>query len=325
METSIENKKGRLILMYQLLYTNSDENHTLSTNEIIDYFAEQGMGVTRKTVKDDVQILQDAGYDIVTIRKSQNEFYMASREFDLTELEILIDAISAAEFVSKKKTDIIIRKLMARSSRYQSSGLYRNVYHPQKKKQNNDSLARKISTINGAINERKVIRFRYLDNIIKDEPVYPKRNAVITCSPYALVWKSRHCYVVARPEQSDLITNYRVEQMADLEVLPVDAELPPVDFHIANYIDRDFDLNKRDSEVVVELLVDNELLHKVVDRFGEDIETRTYSDTQFTVRVTVFPDEDFFSWVFRYNGSVTILSPFVVKTKYRKMLENALK
>ena len=55
------NKKGRLIRLWQLLYCKTDENHTIGTKQIIKYFAAMGMSVNRKTVKDDVDTLMDAG------------------------------------------------------------------------------------------------------------------------------------------------------------------------------------------------------------------------------------------------------------------------
>jgi biotin operon repressor len=69
------NKKGRLLYMLKLLYENTDDQHPMSTNEIIDWFSKRGIPVHRKTVKDDIDTLVNAGYDIETLHTNHSSFY----------------------------------------------------------------------------------------------------------------------------------------------------------------------------------------------------------------------------------------------------------
>ena len=91
------NKKGRLLYTLKLLYENTDEQHVMSTNEIIDWFTKRGLPVHRKTVKDDIDTLVQAGYDIEIVHTNHSAFYFGDREFELPELKLLIDAVMPSQ------------------------------------------------------------------------------------------------------------------------------------------------------------------------------------------------------------------------------------
>lgn len=48
--------KERLIELLKLLYAKTDENHLLSTAQIVSYFNEQGVRTDRETVKADIDV-----------------------------------------------------------------------------------------------------------------------------------------------------------------------------------------------------------------------------------------------------------------------------
>ena len=53
--------KERLIELLKLLYTKTDEDHPLSTAQIVAYFVEQDVPTDRETVRDDVEVLNSCG------------------------------------------------------------------------------------------------------------------------------------------------------------------------------------------------------------------------------------------------------------------------
>ncbi|NCD04066.1 MAG: hypothetical protein EOM00_13960 [Clostridia bacterium] len=105
------NKKGRLIYLLKYLYENTDEQNPVSTNELIAYFADRDISVNRKTIKDDIDVLSDAGFDIVTIKSSFNSFFWGERQFQIPELKLLIDAVSSSKFITRDKSEELIKKL----------------------------------------------------------------------------------------------------------------------------------------------------------------------------------------------------------------------
>ena len=74
----------------------------------------------------------------------------------------------------------------------------------------------------------------------------------------------------------------------------------------------------------VELRCENELMNAVVDRFGEDVQTRKADCAHFIAVVEVSVSPTFFAWVFTYGDQIEILSPQEVRQEYRNRLEAVL-
>lgn len=103
--------KTRLFLFLKLLYEQTDEEHPISTAEAVEYFRQQGIVTERRTVKADAELLQQIGYDIVATKGTQTKYFMASRTFELPELRLLMDAVSASRFITPAKSETLIKKL----------------------------------------------------------------------------------------------------------------------------------------------------------------------------------------------------------------------
>ena len=73
-EKTIRNKQ-RLIRLFKYLYRETDEDHPVTTNELVEIFTEANANAARKTVKDDIDVLVEEGYDIVTIKSYYNAFF----------------------------------------------------------------------------------------------------------------------------------------------------------------------------------------------------------------------------------------------------------
>lgn len=122
------NKKGRVLYLLEFLYKETDENNSVSTKEIIDYLGKRGISVNRKTLKDDISILVEAGYDIVTIKSSHNSFFFRNRKFKMLELKLLMDAVSSSQFIAHGKSEELIEKLRFLASTKQSEQLVRHLF-----------------------------------------------------------------------------------------------------------------------------------------------------------------------------------------------------
>ena len=71
----------------------TDEEHPMSVKELISYLNSLGISAERKTVYDDIETLRNFGMDILNRREHPAGFYLASREFELPELRLLVDAV----------------------------------------------------------------------------------------------------------------------------------------------------------------------------------------------------------------------------------------
>lgn len=95
-----DNKK-RLMLMQQVLETYTDEEHQLTTAQIIDILDKKyGMKIHRTTVAKDVADLVEMGVDVQTVRSTQNRYFIGSRYFELPELKLMVDAVASSKFIT---------------------------------------------------------------------------------------------------------------------------------------------------------------------------------------------------------------------------------
>ena len=139
-EKNKQDKKGRLLALREYLYRHTDEKHPASTQELIDEMSRQGYPGNRKTIKDDVDILNRFGLEIVTNVSRGNSFYMSSREFETSELKLLVDAVSSSRFISAAKSDQLIDKITALTSEYEKDQLIPRIYTNERVKANNPQL-----------------------------------------------------------------------------------------------------------------------------------------------------------------------------------------
>ena len=124
---NIENKL-RPIYIAKILLERTDEDHVLTTNELIDILErEYHISAHRTTVSDDIQVLAQAGLDVDMIKSTQNKYRVLSRTFDLAEIKLLIDAVESSKFITEKKSESLIKKLQKQASIHSADALKRNL------------------------------------------------------------------------------------------------------------------------------------------------------------------------------------------------------
>ena len=85
-------QKLKLLYLIKMLRENTDENHPMSTPDIIKYLENQGIHAERKSIYNDMECLADFGYDVVQVQsRLGGGYYLGSREFELPELKLLED------------------------------------------------------------------------------------------------------------------------------------------------------------------------------------------------------------------------------------------
>ena len=90
-----DNQKLKLLYIRDYLERNSDEDHPVGAQELIEMLAKHGIDCERKAVYSDIRALQDFGLDILNRRGKNGGYYIASRNFELPELKLLIDAVQS--------------------------------------------------------------------------------------------------------------------------------------------------------------------------------------------------------------------------------------
>ena len=157
-----QNQKLKLIYLARLMQEKTDDEHGLSMSEIISELSLCGVKAERKSIYDDFEALRSIGMDIEkNIIGNRTEYYLAGREFELPELKLLVDAVQSSKFITRKKSEALIKKIEGLTSKYEAKKLSRNVHVTNRIKNMNESIYYTVDDIHNAINRDKQISFKY--------------------------------------------------------------------------------------------------------------------------------------------------------------------
>lgn len=320
-------QKLKLLYIIKILTEESDENHIISTKELIEKLSLYGISAERKSIYDDIAKLQDFGYDIIQSVENRNGagYYMASRDFELAELKFLVDAVQATRFITQKKSAELIRKLERLTSRHDAKQLQRQVYVSGRIKADNESIYYLIDALHKAIQENKQISFLYLEWNDKKQLVPRKNGAEYIVSPWMLISNDENYYLVAYDEVAGIIKHYRVDKMSGIKVLTENrvGEMQYKKWKPTEYTSQTFGMFGGRTEDV-SLVFPTNLIGVVIDRFGKDITIRPI-ENKLKARVKVAVSPPFFGWLAGVGKEIQIQSPETVRKEYTEWLEALLK
>lgn len=321
------NQKLKLLYIIKILSEQTDENHCMPTQKLINKLAEYDISAERKSIYSDISQLTHFGYDIIYNKaKNGGGYYLAEREFELPELKLLVDAVQSSRFITIKKSRELINKLERFAGKYEATQLQRQVYVAGRIKTENESIYYNVDCIHRALQTNYQIGFQYLDWTL-EKVLRPRRNGLIyKVSPWALTWQDENYYLIAYDKAEDKIKHYRVDKMGSIEILSGvlrEGGQSFNQFEIAKYTNRMFGMFGGDEEIVT-LQMPNRMVGIILDRFGKDIDIRNRNDNYFTVRVKVVISEPFFGWITGLGADVKIISPSIVINGYNEYLKNIL-
>lgn len=320
--------KGRVLFLLRYLREYTDEEHPVTTNDLVELYAKEGYSGNRKTVKDDIDELNKQGFDVAESKGCGNgnvtSYCYVGRDFDIPEIQMLLNAVASARFISESRSNDLIRKLTGLASANYRDALSANIYVPERIKTANNQLFLILDVISQAVSQKKKIRFQYYDYNLKKEKVLHNNGEYYTYSPYCCTWDGDRYYVLGRVDKRpDVINPFRVDLMCLPELLDEDALPVPDDFHPAEYSEHVFKMFGGNEETV-SLIADNSFMKKFIDRFGEDFPVKSVSPTEFCADVHVEVSKTFFAWVDQYEGKVRIAAPERIRKDYIEHLEKLM-
>ena len=317
--------KLRPLYLLKILKEQSDGNHKLTTAQLCKQLKDEyGIETFRTTIKSDIEVLQQAGYDIEATRSTQNQYCYMGSDFDSRELKILLDVVLSSVIIENGMREQLVSKLEKLAGPFKVKEVKRNWVDSHCHHVANVSLNDIIEVINEAINRKRKIRFRKLKYNVKKDRVVENDGRPYTISPYCLTIVDNCVYVIGRPENPQIDCVHRLDLFYDVpEILgdPVepmvygsDGKTKIVPFGIGSEIHAE-----------VELQVDNSLMGEIMDKFGSTIPTYACDQSSFRVIVRVGIGIAFYQWVFGSQGKIKVKSPEAICSEYETMIQKAAK
>ncbi len=317
------NQKLKLLYIARLLMKKSDENHLISTAQIIEELGRNGISAERKSIYDDIEALRCFGLDIIQIKGRQGGYYLGERDFELPELKLLVDCVQSSKFITQDKTYDLIKKIESLASVYDGQLLQRQVYIQNRVKSMNESVYYAVDAISDAITQNKQITYKYFELNLKKERVYRHNGQLYKASPFALVWDNENYYMIAWDSSANKMKHYRVDKMYGVTMTNEKREGTEAfeKTDMSAYTKSVFGMFGGTEEKVKIRFV-NHLAGVVIDRFGRDTMIIKDGDEHFTISVDIAISRQFLAWVFAFGTDTEILSPESVREAMKKHAES---
>ena len=322
--------KTKTLLIYKYLVDFSDENNPLSTTDLIDLLMKDGMLCERKSIYADIAVLKSIGFDIVKTMSPKKGFFLATRKFELPEVRLLIDAVTSAGFITPNKTQKLVEKLETLVSKNQADELVSQVYVDSDAKCDNEEIYYVIDALNDAIIDKKQVSFKYKRRNIDKENKKSYTEKAFTVSPYALIWKGDHYYLVCNNAKYDNLMNLRLDRMRKIAVL--DEAVRPIEevseykgtFDVADYSSKMFNMFSGKSAKVV-LNCDLELREEIMDRFGAKIPLKATDTEHFETTIDAAISDGLVSWIMTFGDKIKVVEPASLAKEVKEKAQSIAK
>ena len=318
-----DNQKLKIFYILDYLKRNSHQDHPVRANELISMLdRNHNIACDRKTVYSDIAALQEYGVDIVSIPGRNGGYYIASRNFELPELKLLIDAVQSSRYLTEKKSRELIEKLCEECSVYDANLMRRDVLVSGRVKSMNETIYYNVDRIQDAISQNKQISFRYFDWGIDGKRKY--RSKDYKASPYGLCQDNENCYLLGHSPRYG-ITSYRVDRMSDIQILEIDRDPCPelTGKALTAHANQLFQMYSGD-QVTVKMRFHRSMANAVIDKFGRNTMLIPDGEDHFTFTVSVAVSPMFLSWVIGFGPKAKILYPDSVIQQCVAMCREAL-
>ena len=306
------NQKAKLLYLAKIFQEETDEEHSLTTQELIDRLEALDIPANRKTIYDDLEELRRFGLDILKEQRDRNVFYhLASRKFELAELKLLVDSVQGSRFITAKKSRELIKKLESLSSVHEARQLQGQVVISGRIKTMNESIYYSVDELNAAINANRQVTFRYFQWNARKKQELRHEGKWYVVSPWALLWEDDNYYLIAYDAEDAMIKHYRVDKIKHPSMVTDKRREGKEAF-------KSLDMTKYSQSVfgmfqgeacTVTLLCRNDMAGVMIDRFGRDIPFTPDDEEHFTLRVPVAASRQFIGWVIGLGSGVKILAP----------------
>lgn len=317
--------KIKLIKLLEILRQDSDEDHYLGTSEILERLALMGIECNRRTLYNDIELLNSFGYEILCEKSSgkSNRYCIADRSFNVPELRILIDAVQAASFVTPKKTEELVDKIADLGGSHRAEILRSNSVKFNTTKSTNECIFYSINEINAAIEQNKKVSFEYFDFDENHNRVYRKERGRYVVNPMATIFDKDNYYLVAYYGKYEGVVHYRIDRMDRVEMLQEEDR--------EAYCGKPVDLRQhkktlfgmyQGKEEYVEFIASKSLLDVIFDVFGENTQVFSTSDKKVSFGASVQVSPTFLGWCCSFGDKLKVIAPQEVTGQIREYLQS---
>ena len=290
-------KHNANLCILQILKKHTDKDHVLSQQEVLRYLKDEyDLTIDRRSVKSNIEFLQQAGYEIET----EGGYRLVTRELEDAELRMLIE------------------KLRGMSSSYFSARLSHVSGLREMQYVDNQQVLYSIETISDAIDANRKIHYTS-SHYGTDFKCHPGTEH--TVSPYQIVANNGRFYLICHDERyhDTMAVYYRIDRMRDVQITKemrypqrkVDGmrnglNLPK---HMAEHV-----FMFRGESIPIRIRTKADMMDNLIDWFGKEFSIISQEGDEITARIKCNEDS-FFYWAMLYGTSIEVISPASLRSR----------
>ena len=314
------NVRGRLLTLFRILTEQTDENRTMTMPELLQMLENLGFSADRRALYEDIEALNNAGWEVQRSDTGKRGYFYASRDFDDAEIGLLLDSLYTCDFLPESKLHRLSDKLahLGTSALAMNRSRRNSLLIAQSREHDNRSIYA-VDLLYKAIGEERMISFipyhldwhkrRAFENM---EPIWVK--------PLHLVWYEKNYYLIAAREDG-ACEHWRVDRLANLEIHGIaegfkrrinDAELKSYASHVFG--------PAAGRPIRVTLKCNKSAAEMVYERFGTNVAPYAYQGDTFNIDINITPSKELYGWLIANGDIIELLGPETVRRELSTLL-----
>lgn len=324
-------QKIKLLVLYEMLRQETDEEHPMNTNEILRRLSEKNITCDRRTLTKDMRTLNEYGFEIMSrFVGHEKAYYIEDRSFDEPEIRILADAVRAASFITESKTEELTDKIAALGGSHRKELLEKSRTIFNTRKHSNEDVYYTVDRLEEAISEGKRVSFKYFDLNKNAERIYRTvsgEERTYIMDPLELVYSEDNYYLICYNAKYDSTTNFRIDRMSHVGILEeaISEKAVETAAGLSEHTARMFGMYSGEPVNATIRFLPN-CLDQVFDRFGEDLPItmlRTKSGKDICqINVDIETSPVFWGWIFQFAGDMQVMQPEELRRQYEQRADS---
>ena len=285
---------------------------------------EYGIVIERKAISRNISLLKESGVEIESRRAGS---YLDRRDFEDSELHMLIDGVLSSKHITARHSKDLIDRICSLSNKYFRSSVKHIHSVNDWSKTDNQALFYNIELIDAAIEEGKQIHYDYNKYGI-DKKLHKTSQQYV--SPYLMILHNQRYYLMAYSEYWHNMVFHRLDRITNMTI--IDRKATPIK-NVPGYenginykeLSSTMPYMYSDQPEHIDFISDEGIIDQIVDWFGNDVRIMKSND-EGKVRVSVKASPTAMEfWAMQYINHVEILSPEPLRIRMREVLNNGLK
>lgn len=314
-------QKATILCIFEVLKKYTDENHILSAEKIREKLKLlYDIDMERRAVYRNIDALCSMGIEIEGYRENRKGYYLVDREFELSEIRLLCDAVAASDLIKEETGKTIIRKLIGTQSVFQGRLLQKTVFVKSEKRILNKQLFYNIDTLNVAINQGCKVRVKIMEYSL-DHTLAECSSSPVVFSPYVTLWAEGNYYILARREGREDMEHFRIDLMKDVTLLERGIDMIFGGFNPSQYAKK-YIFENGEKKETFEIECQEGLWQNMADTFGKDAKVVQINRTGLTVRILAVPSK-MKAWIFEHFEECRVVGPRKFRDEIQRLVMDA--